>query len=306
MLVGSTQLNPRSALLSFRFVVPALVGSLTMALVSAFASASTQVAVLGGLVSILAGLFHSFMQQDEERERNRNQILERLSVPLALVSHQDLYDQYLAICQALNELAQNGDPILREMACLKLASVTNQIASLAAGTVVFSGTEAWRTVYDQILKSPDVKHYRSVAWVRSPDYWQDPPGRQSMQANFTAAHRGVLIERAIILHDPLWPRGDLLPRKAILPWIEEQHNQGLWLTLVRQSDLASESELLCDQGIYGDRAVGLQELDEHSRTIRFTLSFDAQNVRLAHDRWERLGLYTISFRRLLDKSESDP
>ena len=206
-----------------------------MALVSAFASVVAQMAVLGGLVSILAGLFHSFMQQDEERERNRNQILERLSVPLALVSHQDLYDQYLAICQALNELAQNGDPILREMACLKLASVTNQIASLAAGTVVFSGTEALRTVYDQILKSPDVKHYRSVAWVRSPDYWQDPPGRQSMQANFTAAHRGVLIERAIILHDPLWPRGDLLPRKAILPWIEEQHNQGLWLTFAARA-----------------------------------------------------------------------
>ena len=276
-----------------------------MALVSAFAPATAQVAVLGGLVSILAGLFLAFMQQDEERERRHNDTLQRLSFPLSLAPHHDLYDQYLAIGHALTELAQSGDPILREMACLKLASLTGQIESLAGGTVVFAGTEAWRTVYERLLKSPDVKQYRSVAWVRSPDYWQDPPGRQSMQANFTAAHRGVLIERVVILRDDLWPRRTPLPQKAILPWIEEQHNQGLWVTLVREGDLASEPELLCDMGIYGDRALGIQELDEHTRTVRFTLLFDAQNVRLARDRWERLGFFAISFRELLDKLEND-
>ena len=306
MAKDDKQLDTRSALLSFRFLVPAFVGSLPMVLVSAFAPAAAQVAVLGGLVSILAGLFLAFMEQDEDREQLRHASLERLSVPLSLAAHHDLYDQYLAICHALTELAQNGDPILREMACLKLAFVTGQIESLAAGTVVFAGTEAWRTVYERLLKSPDVKQYRSVNWVRSPDYWQDPPGRQSLQANFTAAHRGVLIERVIILRDDLWLRGDPLPHKAILPWIEEQHNQGLWLTLVREHDLASEPELLCDMGIYGDRALGNQELDEHARTVRFTLLFDAQNVRLARDRWDKLGLYTISFRELLDKCESDP
>ena len=103
-----------------------------------------------------------------------------------------------------------------------------------------------------------------------------------------------LIERVIILRDDLWPRGTPLPQKAILPWIEEQHNQGLWVTLVREGNLASETELLCDMGIYGDRALGIQELDEHARTVRFTLLFDAQNLRLARDRWEKLGLYTIS------------
>ena len=35
-------------------------------------------------------------------------------------------------------------------------------------------------------------------------------------------------------------------------------------------------DLLADFGIYGDRAVGTQELDEQSRTVRFTLSFDPQ------------------------------
>ena len=276
-----------------------------MALVSAFAPAAAQIAVLGGLVSILAGLFLAFMEQDDERERCRNATLQQLSVPLSLTPHRDLYEPYLAICRALTELAQAGDPILREMACLKLASVAGQIESLASGTVVFAGTEGWRTVYERLLRSPDVKEYASIAWVRSRDYWQDSPGRQSMQVNFEAAHRGVLIERILILRNDLWPPGASLPQEAVLPWIYEQHNHGLWLTLVREGDVATEPDLLCDLGIYGDRAVGTQEMDEGARTFRFTLSFDLQEVRLARDRWRRLSLYAISFREILDKLERD-
>jgi hypothetical protein len=62
-------------------------------------------------------------------------------------------------------------------------------------------------VYEKLLTSPELKEYRSVALVRSGDYWQDAPGRQSMTANFDAVARGVLIERVIILRDELWPVG---------------------------------------------------------------------------------------------------
>ena len=233
----------RSALLSFRFLVPAFVGSLTMGLVSALAPLPAQVAVLGCLLSIMVGLWLAYLEQEDERQRQLQRALESLAVPLALAPHHHLFDQYWAIAKALAKLAQTGDPILREMAVLKLASVAGEVETLASGTVVFSGTEAWRTVYDRLLKSPDVKQYRSVAWVRSRDYWQDAPGRQSMEANFEAAHRGVLIERVIILRNDLWPRGAALPHDEILPWIREQHNHGLWVLLVREADLASEPEL---------------------------------------------------------------
>jgi hypothetical protein len=126
-----------------------------------------------------------------------------------------------------------------------------------------------------------------------------------MQVNFEAAHRGVLIERVLVNSDELWPRGAPLPQDALLPWIREQHNHGLWLTLAREADLVHEPELLCDMGIYGERAVGVQELDERSRTVRFTLSFDPHGVRLARDRWQRLALYAMSFRRLLDQLSTD-
>ena len=126
-----------------------------------------------------------------------------------------------------------------------------------------------------------------------------------MAANFEAAHRGVLIERVVILRDDLWPKSDLLPTDEIRPWIEEQHNHGLWVALVRESDLESESGVLADVGLYGNRAVGIQDLDERARTVRFTLSFDRQTVRLARDRWERLYIFAIPYRTLLDCSEGE-
>jgi hypothetical protein len=56
------RLRPRSALLSFRFLGTAMVGSLTMALVSTFAPLPAQLAVLGACVSILAGLFIAYVE----------------------------------------------------------------------------------------------------------------------------------------------------------------------------------------------------------------------------------------------------
>jgi hypothetical protein len=291
----------RSALLSFRFLGTAILGSVTMALVSVFGPLPAQIAVLGAFISILGGLFLSYLAQDEQREKQQAELLGQLSLPLALAADQDLYAQYVAISRSLTNLGRRSDPILREIALVKLASVASQVSDLAAGKVVFPVTEGWRKVYEQLLRSPELREYQSVAWVRSADYWQDQPGRQSMQANFEAVHRRVLVERIIILRDDIWPAGQLLPSASILPWIEEQHNHGLWVTLVRESELARESDLLCDIGIYGDRAVGVQELDERSRTLRFTLTFDAEAVRLAKEHWRRLSLYATPMRTLLDQ-----
>ena len=202
----------RSALLSFRFLGTALAGSLVMALVSIFGPLPAQIALLGAFVSILGGLFLSYLAQDDERERQRCEAIERLSVPLSLAPDRELYEQYLTICQALTELAARADPILRQIALLKLASLVEQIEALAGGTAVFNTTESWRAVYEQLLRSKDVREYRSVAWVKTPDYWQDAPGRQSMQVNFEAVRRGVLIERVIIVCDGLWPRNSSCPR----------------------------------------------------------------------------------------------
>lgn len=291
----------RSALLSFRFLGTAIVGSLLMAAVSAFGTISAELAMLGTFISILGGLFLSYLGQEDQRERLRTEAIESLAVPLSLASDPDLYQQYQDIAASLTALAKQDNPILRRIALLKFSSVAEQVRSLANGRIVFSWTEGWRTVYEDLLASPDVKEYRSVAWVRTPKYWQDEPGKRSMRKNFEAIHRGTLIERIILMRNELWPQGQHFPSPEILPWIEDQHNHGVWIALVRESDLSHEADLLMDIGIYGDRAVGVQELDEAGRTLRFTFETDLQAVQLADERWKRLLLYARPFDNLLDQ-----
>ena len=293
----------RSALLSFKFVGTALVGSLTMGLVSAFASPQAQVATLGAFVSILAGLFLAYMEQDEQREARRTELFEKLRVPIELAPEGELFEMYGAISEALAGLSLQEDPTLRRFALMKLSSIAGQVQSLAQGTVVFSNTESWRVVYEEILQSPGLTAYHSVAWVKTADYWHDRPGRQSMRLNFEMVKRGLRIERVIILRDTLWPRGQELPSEDILPWIREQHDWGLWVSLVRESEISAEPDLLCDFGIYDNRAAGTQELDDRSRTLRFILRFDPASVAQARERWARLRLYANSYADLVDRSD---
>ena len=145
-----------------------------------------------------------------------------------------------------------------------------------------------------------VKSYYSVAWVRNNEYWNDVPGRQSMRFNYELIDRGFRIERVHILPDELWPFEEKLPTGGILEWLVEQQGRGIAVSLVRESDLAGEPDLLADFAIYGDRAIGIQELDERSHTLRFILSFDQPSIRHTLARWERLALFARSFQNLID------
>jgi hypothetical protein len=292
----------RSVLLSFKFAGTALVGSLAMALVSALAPLQAQLAVLGSLISILTGLFLAYMEQDEEREKRRSKLFEHLKVPLELAPEDELFEQYCTIADALSGLSRQKDPVLRQFALMKLSSIAAQVQSLARGTVIFSNTETWRVVYEQLLQSPGLSTYHSVAWVKTADYWHDQPGRQSMRLNFEMVRRGLRIERIVILRDTLWPKGQALPADEILPWIREQYDQGIWVSVIRESDIGPEPDLLCDFGIYDNRAAGIQELDDRSRTLRFILHFDEPNIGHAKERWARLLLYVDSYADLVDRS----
>lgn len=202
-------------------------------------------------------------------------------------------------------MTDQTDSILRQFVMLKLANLGEQLQVLADGTIVFSDSQAWRTIYDQFLRSPDITKHWSVAWVRSADYWQDEAGKQGIAANFAAVRRGTMIHRLVIIADQLWPKSAHLPHEPIRKWIEDQHNQGMWLGLVRESVVAHESELLADIGIYGSQAVGMQELDEQSHMVRFSLSFDVARIRTAKARWDRLKPYAVSYWTLLDQLETN-
>ncbi|MEZ6077693.1 MAG: hypothetical protein R3C56_19105 [Pirellulaceae bacterium] len=68
------------------------------------------------------------------------------------------------------------------MADQRFSSIVQQPRTLSAGTIEYSSTESGRVAYEQLLRSPGLHLYRSVAYVE-PHYWQDGPGQQSTRLN---------------------------------------------------------------------------------------------------------------------------
>ena len=124
----------RKSLFSLSFVGATTVGSLVMGLVCTFAPIAAQIGVLGAFVSILGGLFLSYLEQEAERERRRAEMIAQLTIPLSLANDHDIYVQYQAICRTLSDLTKQTDPILREIAGLKLASIVDQLSPLGPVT----------------------------------------------------------------------------------------------------------------------------------------------------------------------------
>ncbi|MBX7166863.1 MAG: hypothetical protein K1X74_11085 [Pirellulales bacterium] len=202
--------------------------------------------------------------------------------------------------ERLDSLSRLSDPLLRRLVTLKIANLRREVDELVAGRIVFRETETWRSAYAELLRSPDVTEYLSVAWVVNEAYWRDLPGEHSLRTNFEALDRGVSVERICILGWSLWPPELSVPLRDVLNWINDQHYRGIAISLVREIDLVAEPDLLRDFGIYGQRATGEQQLDRHARTVGFTLSFDPADVALARDRWRRLQLFAQKYQELMD------
>lgn len=294
---------PRKYLSNPRFLVASLAGSLVTGVAAAVGTLSVQIAILGVLISLLVGLVLTWLEEQARRDEERAALSQLSQVIDGLDDKPALARIFQKLGAAVLAISEQNDAVLRATTETKLLSVVSELEQMAAGTIVFRSTEAWRTVYQALLSSRNLKLYRSVAWVKSPAYWQDAPGRQSMHENYEAINRGVLIERIIILPRSLWPVESLLPSETILPWIKEQHHHGVWVMLCLEDDLQGEPDLPEDFGIYGHQAVGTQSLDEECRTREFLLEFNNDAVTLAAERWERVKLHATSLRTLLDKEK---
>ena len=278
----------------------ALVACLAAVMVAlAFAdTVAALLAVVSVLVAGIVGLSLTLSGPNSMAGKN----LGLLETPFFLSHDVDVFAHYRRIASSLLRLSQLRDPVFRETAAGKLTELADQIEELASGTIVFSGTETWRMTYETLLRTRGLYRYRSVAWVRNASYWQDQPGRQSTRLNFEIhKQEGVMVERIVILADELWPGPETLPVEQIRQWIHEQSSRGVDVRLVRESSLKSEPDLVADMGIYGNRAVGFQELDDECHTVRFTLHFDMDQLTAAEGRWDRLKIYAMKYEEFLDQ-----
>ena len=216
---------------------------------------------------------------------------------------QSVHDVAREISNELNQLihidALNSE-VFRQQVTLRLHEHLAEIADLAAGKLVFSSTEVWRTVYQQVLESTATKRYLSVALIRSDDYWRDAPGESSLKFNYQLVDHGFHIHRLFIVDEFFWPRASKTPSKQLFHWILAQYQRGIEVSVLRLTDLDEEPSLVCDIGIYGQNAVGQQQTDFEGRTTRFELSFAATALQQAEQRWQELLVYAQPFSQLLD------
>lgn len=231
------------------------------------------------------------------------QPLDLLRTPFYLSHDTELFDRYERITQQMLRISQRSSAVFRDLALRRLEKMATDCTAMGQGQIVFTETETWRLAYEQLLREPIVFFYHSVAVIRHPRYWQNAAGLGSMQFNFDLIDQQIVtIERIAVIADELWPRDQDLPVEDLRQWIHEQSAHGIWIRLVRLSDLRNEPDLIRDIGIYGQVAVGTQELgDDQLTTQRFTLDFDLDAVRAAQQQWEKLGVYAISYKELLDQ-----
>jgi hypothetical protein len=287
-----------SLLINRRFLATAGGSSFAVVIACALAPLPVQLAVVGVITSVALGILFS------RRENNARIPSDLIQQSFFIAKDEELQRHHEKLTRSLAKTVEHGDPLFRSLANKRIAAMASEAEEIAEGAIVYEDTETWRLAYEQLLRSPGLHLYRSVALVTSSAYWQDEPGRQSMRLNYEMAGKGTLsIERTAIIADDLWPANEYLPLQPLRAWIDEQHNHGIWLRLVRFSALLNEPDLQADFGIYGSRAVGIQELSPYSSALRFILSFDFNRVREAEDRWERLAVYASSYRDLLDRPE---
>ena len=257
------------------------------------------VIMIGLLVSLLAGLVVTLFVSPASV---RTELPLELELPFLLASDESMFLRYRRATELMLKISRRKDPIYRGIALDKVDDLVQRFTTIASGTLVYESTESWRIVYERLLRSSGLYLYRSVAWVKNAHYWQDEPGLKSMAVNFELQDKEQLnIERIAIIGDDLWPASQNWPPEPVRRWLHEQHVHGIWVRLVKQSTLTNEPELLADIGIYGSRALGIQELDDQCRTVRFVLTFDYAKVMEAEARWNRLAIFAESYGSHLDR-----
>ncbi len=166
--------------------------------------------------------------------------------------------------------------VFRKQVILRLRDILERLRRLAEGQLIFESTETWRTVYEDVLQSCQTRRYLSVALIRSDDYWRDAPGENSLEFNFALLAHGFYVHRVFIIDEFFWPRTARTPSTQLFRWIQNQHQRGVDVSLVRLTELEDESSLVCDMGIYGSDAVGWQQTDLQGRTLRYEVSFNRE------------------------------
>gem|GEM_PF-5292983 len=309
MLVNNQK---RESIISkYRYQWIGLIVSLSVAIAGAILRAQTQIET--GLVMFIGGslltitiflstliikgrddigevLGRTFDRIESEFRGNVEQIrdgfLKMNEVSQRIATDPNVRNFYDGTIDALCEAFEIKDDVFRELAISVLNEFRLRLSELSRGTVSFRA-ESFRFIYQKILSQEDVRSYKSIAWLKSENYWADEAGKFSVDFNYNLLAKGKSLERIFILRDKVWMN------KRVKKWIHEQRSRGVDVKIVKESSIPPEEDLLYDLGIYGDRAVGYLQQDDNCRTLRFDLHFDKIQIDKAMDIFERLKTHAL-------------
>ncbi|VTR91602.1 Membrane protein OS=Rhodopirellula europaea 6C GN=RE6C_02843 PE=4 SV=1 [Gemmata massiliana] len=255
-------------------------------------------ALLGAGFGIVGGLVSASILRWNHANLSKHQV-----VPPELATNTELVRVYHILREALFTVASGPDGIPKETLTQKIVALGVQLRAMATGTNTFAGSGSWYVAHDAVLAVPDLREYLAVVRVRDPECVRDPVIQESLRATFAAVNRGVLVERVLVISDTLWPGDRVLPTDDVRPWIEDQHNHGLRVILLRERDLPTDTSGPIDTCVFDDWGVGTRDLDDRSQTVRVALDFAPGAVRAARERLDRLSQIGIPFGELLERAE---
>lgn len=220
-----------------------------------------------------------------------------INVPIRLARNRKLMTIHADLAESLVDIDRIPDPVFQEISQTRLNQIQEQLRQLADGTVVYTNTEAWRTVYDQLLHSSTIHHYKSISWVRDLSYWSHLPAANSLKTNYQLNRSGKLqIERIFILSDMALMDSRFTEPGRFWSTVKAHEESGIDCYIVEESSLPLESQLLCDIGIYGSHVCGEEVVDLEKGNTAFYLYFDLQKVTEFEERWKLLRAYSVRLR----------
>lgn len=273
------------------FLTASVAGTTVMAVAWAFGDTPVQIAIVGSFVSVLSGLLLTLLKDSESALEQFTSSLHGLVAARSVMTNSALRVDWESVTSGIQSVAENRNALFQTLACERIRSLGRDFGQMERGVLTYFSTEAWRHSYSRILNQPSVREYRSVAWIRSPDYWQDHPGQQSLELNLELVDQGVAITRIMILRKSQTCDESGRICKRVADWIQRQHDAGINVLWLFESELDSEKELLVDIGIYGSEAIGILDINARSETICFRLSFHQADVEHHTEQWNRLLVY---------------
>ena len=149
---------------------------------------------LAAQISIVIGLLITLLVVAGltlQRVRSRDVENEAMSTLIALASDPEILDRHTMIADSLKSISARKDSIYRKLVLQQLSIQAEQTRRLANGSIDYPSTEAWRVVYEELLRSPGLHLYRSVSHIESAHYCQDGPGQQSTRLNLKLHAAGI-------------------------------------------------------------------------------------------------------------------